>query len=51
MDEFARLMSMEGVRPLDQAREKSRSLTKQPLPVSRKGIVAPPELALVTTRG
>jgi hypothetical protein len=44
MDEFARLMSMEGVRPLDQPKEKSRPLAKQPCPVSSRGIVAPPEL-------
>ena len=44
MDEFARLMSMEGVRPLDQPKEKSRSLAKQPSQVSSQGIVAPPEL-------
>lgn len=44
MDEFARLMSMEGVRPLDQPKEKSRRLAKQPCPVSNEGIVAPPEL-------
>ena len=45
MDEFARLMSMEGVRPLDQPKEKSRSLTGEPGPASSKGIGAPPELA------
>lgn len=44
MDEFARLMSMEGVRPLDQPREKSRGLAKHPSPVSSPGSVAPPEL-------
>jgi hypothetical protein len=44
MDEFARLMSMEGVRPLDQPKEKPRSLAQQPSPVSTQGIVAPPEL-------
>ena len=44
MDEFARLMSMEGVRPLDQLKEKSRSLAQQPCPVSSQGIVTPTEL-------
>lgn len=45
MDEFARLMSMEGVRPLDQPNEKSRRLAKQPCQVSIEGKVAAPELA------
>jgi hypothetical protein len=45
MDEFARLMSMEGVRPLDQPKEKPRSLAQQPSLVSSQGIVAPPELS------
>ena len=45
MDEFARLMSMEGVRPLDQRKEKSPRLATQPGQVSSQGIVAPPELA------
>ncbi|MFC7537182.1 hypothetical protein ACFQPG_07350 [Sphingomonas sp. GCM10030256] len=44
MDEFARLMSMEGVRPLDQPKEKSRSRTEEPGPVSTQGIVATPDL-------
>ena len=44
MDEFARLMSMEGVRPLDPLKEKSRSRTEEPGPVSNEGIVAKPEL-------
>jgi hypothetical protein len=43
MDEFARMMSMEGVRPLEQPKEKARRLAKQPGPVSSQGIVAPPE--------
>jgi hypothetical protein len=38
---------MEGVRPLDQPKEKSRSLAKQPSPISGQGIVAPPELRLI----
>jgi hypothetical protein len=44
MDEFARLMSMEGVRPLDQLKEKSLRLAKQPRQASSEGIVGPPEL-------
>ena len=44
MDEFARLMSMEGVRPLDQQKEKSRSLTREPGPATAEGILATPEL-------
>ena len=43
MAEFARLMRMEGVRPLDQSKAKSRGLAKQPGQVSSQGIVAPPE--------
>jgi hypothetical protein len=37
-------MSMEGVRPLDQPKAKSRHLANQPCPVSGQGMVAPPEL-------
>jgi hypothetical protein len=44
MDEFARMMSMEGVRPLDQKKEVSRRLVKQPSPVPSQPLVAPPEL-------
>jgi hypothetical protein len=44
MDEFARMMSMEGVRPLDQKKEVSRRLVKQPSPVLSQPSVAPPEL-------
>ena len=44
MDEFARLMSMEGVRPLDQPKEKSRNRTEEPCRVSTQGIVATPEV-------
>jgi hypothetical protein len=44
MDEFARLMSMEGVRPLDSPKEKSRSLTGEPGPISSEGVAATPEL-------
>jgi hypothetical protein len=43
MDEFARLMSMEGVRPLDQPTQKSGRPAKQAHPVSNQAIVAPPE--------
>ena len=45
MDEFARLMSMEGVRPLEQSKEKSRRLTEGSGPVSGKGSRATPDLA------
>ena len=45
MDEFARLMSMEGVRPLDQPKKRFR-LAKQPSPASSQGIVAPPDPGL-----
>jgi hypothetical protein len=44
MDEFARLMSMEGVRPLDRTEREIPPSAKQPSPVSSQGIVAPPEL-------
>ena len=40
MDEFARIMSMEGVRPLDQTKQTSRRLVKQPFPVPGHAIVA-----------
>jgi len=43
MDEFARMMSMEGVRPLEQPKEKARRLAKQPWPVSSQGVPAPSE--------
>ena len=43
MDEFARLMSMEGVRPLDQPKEKSRRLAREASPVSSESMVEPPE--------
>jgi hypothetical protein len=43
MDEFARMMSMEGVRPLDRLKDRARRPAKQPTPVD-DGIVAPPEL-------
>jgi hypothetical protein len=44
MDEFARMMSMEGVRPLERPKGKARRLTQQPPPVLAQGIVALPEL-------
>jgi hypothetical protein len=47
MDEFARLMSMDGVRPLDAPNERSRRPAKQPSPVSSQGTVATPELRLI----
>jgi hypothetical protein len=46
MDEFARLMCMEGVRPLSQAREKSRTSTKEPSPGSTQGNIATRDLGL-----
>jgi len=45
MDEFARMMSMEGVRPLDDPKDKSRSVVKQPSPVPSQPLVLPLELA------
>ncbi len=45
MDEFARLMSMEGVRPLDQPEGRSRRSAKQPRSGSSQGTATPPELA------
>jgi hypothetical protein len=44
MDEFARLMSMEGVRPLGRPQTKSRNLTEEPSLVSGQGTVAAPYL-------
>jgi hypothetical protein len=44
MDEFARLMSMEGVRPLDARKEKSRSVAEESGAVSNAGTVASSEL-------
>jgi hypothetical protein len=45
MDEFARMMSMEGVRPLAQPKERSRRLAKQPSPVSSPNVGAVSEPA------
>ena len=47
MDEFARMMSMEGVRPLDTPKEKSRRVVKQPSQVPSQPLVAPPESGAV----
>ena len=44
MDEFARMMSMEGVRPLDNAKEKSRRVFKQRSSVPSQPSVTPLEL-------
>ena len=46
MDEFARLMNMDGVRPLDQPKEKSRRIARQPSQVCSEGIVPSRELGL-----
>ena len=43
MDEFARMMSMEGVRPLDNPKEKSRRVVNQPSPVPSQTLVTPLE--------
>ncbi len=45
MDEFARMMSMEGVRPLDGAKKISHQLAKQPHATLAQSIVASPMLA------
>jgi hypothetical protein len=44
MDEFARIMSMEGVCPLNQPSEISGRRAKEPRPVARPRIVAMPAL-------
>jgi hypothetical protein len=44
MDEFARMMSMEGVRPLDNPKETSRRVVKQPSPVPSQLLVTTPGL-------
>ena len=46
MDEFARLMGMEGVRPLERPKEKARLLAKQPGLAPTQHIPAPPQLKL-----
>ena len=43
MDEFARMMSMEGVRPLDRPKDKFPRLAKQPLASSSRSLVATPQ--------
>ena len=45
MDEFARLMNMEGVRPLDQPKE-NPAVRQNSRARSPEGILAPPELGL-----
>ena len=45
MDEFARLMSMEGVRPLDARKEKSRGVAEEAGQVPDAGTVASSQLA------
>lgn len=47
MDEFARMMSMEGVRPLDRPKEKSPRFAKQPRATSSQSTVAMPQLGPV----
>ena len=42
MDEFARIMNMEGVRPLTQLKETARRSGRQPKPVSSEGALVPP---------
>jgi hypothetical protein len=44
MNEFARMMSMEGVRPLDNPKETSRRVVKQPSPVPSQLLVTTPGL-------
>lgn len=47
MDEFARMMSMEGVRPLDRAKEQSTRSATQPHLIPTKSITAAPQLGVV----
>ena len=44
MDEFARMMSMEGVRPLNTLKENRSHIIKQPPPVPNQPVVTPLEL-------
>jgi hypothetical protein len=44
MDEFARMMSMEGVRPLDRAKESFAQFARQPRSTSDQSIAASPAL-------
>jgi len=46
MDEFARMMSMEGVRPLNTLKEGPSRIVKQPSAVPGQSQVTPPELGL-----
>ncbi len=47
MDEFARMMSMEGVRPLDRPKEKFPRFAKQPRATSSQSTVVMPQLGPV----
>lgn len=47
MDEFARMMSMEGVRPLDQSKQKPSRASAQPRTIPSPSVVAPPTTAPV----
>jgi len=44
MNEFARVMSMEGVRPLNTLKENPNRIVKQPSPVPSQPVVTPLEL-------
>jgi hypothetical protein len=44
MDEFARMMSMKGVRPLNTLKENPSRIVKQPSPVPNQPLVSPLEL-------
>jgi len=44
MDEFARVMSMEGVRPLDESKQKPSHTAAQPRTIPSSSVVAPPTM-------
>ena len=44
MDEFARVMSMEGVHPLDQSKQKPSHTAAQPRTIPSPSVVAPPTM-------
>jgi len=44
MDEFARMMRMDGVRPLDQPKQKTNRDAKQPRETPSQSVVAPPAM-------
>lgn len=44
MDEFGRMMRMEGVRPLDQPNQRTSRTAKQPREIPSPGVMAPPTL-------